>query len=292
MTNVHVLVVNSDSDERCQICDLIRSHHAFSLRESCTDGRSAIECILRDTPDLVVLRIEMPEIGGLDVVRTIGPDRMPPVVFIASSPDAAVEAFDVGAIDYLVQPVEADRLQTALQRAQKHVRYRCLDALSDRMVTLLQGNGMASSSPHPVAAASNGAASNGATSNEPSSNGAPSAHSSEPPPPMDRIAVQRRGAIELVPVDDVRFFEADGSYVKVHTAERTHLIRERMKKLEARLPNRRFCRIHRSTIVHLPDVAALEPTSQGDMVARLCDGTRLRVSRSRRDELEARLGIG
>jgi two-component system LytT family response regulator len=106
-----------------------------------------------------------------------------------------------------------------------------------------------------------------------------------------RIAVQRSGVTELVPIKDVHFFEADGSYVKVHTKAHTYLIRERMKRLDARLPERHFCRIHRSTIVRLSDVEALEPTEQGDVAVRLSNGTRLRVSRGRRETLEDRLGL-
>lgn len=91
-------------------------------------------------------------------------------------------------------------------------------------------------------------------------------------------------------VSHVLYFEAEGSYVKVHTEARTHLIRERMKVLEERLPPDQFCRVHRPTIVNLSHVDALEPTDPGDLVARLSTGTRLRISRSRRKELEKRLG--
>jgi len=284
MKDLQVLVVDDDASSRNRLISLVETTDTLSLDAACTEGRAAIEHILRDAPDLVFLDVQMPEVTGLDVVRTIGPHRMPPFIFVTAHDQYALAAFEVDAVDYLLKPFDDDRFTKAVTRAKEYIRYRSLSALSDRMLDVLQANGSAqpSADTGPPREPHNGDAT--AVARTPTPNG-PS------PSPLYRIAVQRRGTIELVPVEAIRFFEADGSYVKVHTADRTYLIRERMKDLDARLPIHHFCRIHRSTIVRLADVKALEPTSQGDLVARLHDGTRLRVSRGRRDALETRLGL-
>lgn len=284
MRDVQVLVVDDDARSRKRLISLVEATDTLTLDAACTEGRTAIEHILRNAPDLVFLDVQMPEVTGLDVVRTIGPDRMPPFIFVTADDQYALAAFEVGAVDYLLKPFDDDRFVKAVARAREYIRYRSLSALSDRMLDVLQASTVRETSAGTEHAHERHNGNSIAVAHSPNANGAS-------PSPLHRIAVQRRGAIELVPVNDIRFFEADGAYVKVHTADHTYLIRERMKDLDARLPACHFCRIHRSTIVHLPDVKALEPTSQGDLVARLHDGTRLRVSRGRRDALEHRLGL-
>lgn len=280
MDPLRILIVDDEAPARKRLTELVKKTKGIELLEACGDGRSAIEHILRKDPDLVFLDVQMPEITGIEVVRLVGPDRMPPVVFVTAYDQYALKAFELAAVDYLLKPFSDDRFEQAVERAREHVRHRSFDEISDRMMDLLRSAGQVQSRGPDVTSSSS--AENGPSSTE--------THESEFPL-IERIAVQRRNEIELVPVEDVVYFEAEGSYVNVHTSERTHLIRERMKTLEERLPTASFCRIHRSTIVHLDWVEALEPTDPGDIVARLTTGKRLRVSRSRRKELEDRLGL-
>ena len=272
MDALRVLIVDDEAPARNRLKDLVERTDGVVLSGTCSDGRAAIEHILRNTPDLVLLDVQMPEITGIDVVRMVGPDRMPTVVFVTAYDQYALKAFELAAVDYLLKPFSDERFAQALERGAKHVRHRSLDELSERMMSLL----------HSAATAPTDA---------PEGLPAPPPSAPAAPPSLHRIAVPRRNEIELVPVTEVLYFEAEGAYVKVHTAERAHLIRERMKTLERRLSPDRFCRIHRSTIVNLEQVKALEPTDPGDVVARLATGKRLRVSRSRRATLEERLGL-
>ena len=278
MDVLHVLIVDDEAPARKRLTDLVAATEGITLLDACADGRSAIEQILRNDPDLVFLDVQMPEITGIDVLRLVGPDRMPPVVFVTAYDQYALKAFELAAVDYLLKPFSDERFEQAVGRAREHVRHRSFDELSDRMMSLLRSAGRVAEG-------------------ELSPSQFPTAPEHPPSPPeqtepmLERIAVQRRNEIELVPVETVLYFEAEGSYVNVHTDGRTHLIRERMKTLEERLPPEQFCRIHRSTIVNLTCVEALEPTDPGDIVARLTTGKRLRVSRSRRAELEERLGL-
>ena len=277
MSPLRVLVVDDEAPARKRLVDLVEATDGVTLLDACADGRAAVEQILRNDPDLVFLDVQMPEMTGIEVVRVVGPDRMPVVVFVTAYDQYALKAFELAAVDYLLKPFGDERFRQAVERATEQVRHRSLDTLGDRMMGLLRSAGglaQEGGDEAPAADADEHTASEAGTSSL-----------------IGRIAVQRRKEIELVPVDEVLYFEAEGSYVKVHTAERAHLIRERMSVLEERLPRDQFCRIHRSTIAHLDAIEALEPTDPGDVVARLRTGTRLRVSRRRRAELEARLRL-
>jgi len=280
MDDLRVLVVDDEAPARKRLTDLIATTAGVALLEACADGRTAIEQILRNDPDLVFLDVQMPEIDGVEVVRLVGPDRMPAVVFVTAYDQYALKAFELAAVDYLLKPFSDDRFAQAVERAREKIRQRSFEELSEQMMGVLRSAGR-------VDREGDGAETHDST--ETIDSDAPSA--SGPAALIERIAVQRRNEIELVPVEDVLYFEAEGSYVNVHTEGRKQLIRERMKVLEERLSPERFCRIHRSTIVNLAHVEALEPTDPGDIVARLTTGKRLRVSRSRRKTLEKRLGL-
>lgn len=277
MDILKVLVVDDEAPARKRIADLVEQRDGVQLLKACASGRDAIEEILRNDPDFVLLDVQMPEITGIDLVRMVGPDRMPPVIFVTAYDEYALKAFELAAVDYLLKPFSDERFEQAIQRATEHVRHRSLDELSDRMMSLLRSaTGSASGIPDEERSRGSTSAADGLLASSPW---------------LRRIAVPRRNEIELVPVTDVTYIEADGSYVNIHTDARAHLVRERMKRLEERLDPDRFCRIHRSTIVNLERVEALEPTDPGDVVARLDTGKRLRVSRSRRADLEERLGL-
>ena len=124
---------------------------------------------------------------------------------------------------------------------------------------------------------------------EPPPTPAPSA-----PPPggwLERIAVEMRGQVRVVPVAEIDFITASGPYAENHAGEKTYLIRERMQTLEERLDPDRFFRIHRSAIVRLDLVETLLRAAGGDYAVRLKSGVKLKVSRSRIEELEARMGL-
>jgi two-component system LytT family response regulator len=275
MSPLRVLVVDDEAPARKRLVDLIEATDGVTLLAACADGRAAVEQILRNDPDLVFLDVQMPEMTGIEVVRVVGPDRMPVVVFVTAYDQYALKAFELAAVDYLLKPFGDERFRQAVERATEQVRHRSLETLGDQMMGLLRSAG----------GLDRGEAGAASAPEDPADNGA------EAPARLGRIAVQRRKEIELVPVEKVLYFEAEGSYVRVHTEERAHLIRERMAVLEERLPRDQFCRIHRSTIANLDAIEALEPTDPGDVVARLRTGTRLRVSRRRREELKARLQL-
>ena len=225
------------------------------------DGRRAVTLITATKPDLVFLDVQMPGMTGLEVVQEVGPEHMPATIFATAYDHYAVKAFDVAALDYLLKPFDDERFEQALDRARQTLTARGIEELQGRLSALLQH---AAGTPPPVPAQ---------------------------PRYLERIGVEMRGQMRIVPVDRIDFISASGSYAEIHAGEDTYFIREQMQTLEERLDPDRFFRIHRSAIVRLDRIDTLLFNAGGDYAVRLHDGRHLRVSRNRWEELAQRLGI-
>ena len=261
---LRVVVVDDEPLARQRVLDLLAREPDVEVVGTAGTGRQAVAAITERggaAVDLVFLDVQMPGLSGLDVVREVGPEAMPAVVFVTAYDQHALAAFDVAAVDYLLKPFDDDRFRQALGRARRAVRLREVEALRGRLAALL------------------GAA-------------PPADPGAGRPEFLERIAVEARGHVRLVPVEAVDYVGADGPYAVLHVGPDTYAVRERMRALEDRLDPAHFFRIHRSTIVQIDRVEALLTAPGGDYAVRLTDGTRLGVSRSRRDAFAERLGIG
>src|SRR5262245_39112574 len=187
-------------------------------------------------PDLVFLDIQMPGKTGLDVIREIGPDEMPATVFVTAYDQYALKAFDLAAIDYLVKPFDDERFEQAFARARRLIELAEVGRLTEQLRAVLQGGGGAAA---PASAAGK-------------------------PEYLERIAVETRGQVRVVPVDDIEYITASGPYAELHAGGRAHVIRERMQMLEERLDPAKFFRIHRSAIVRLDQIETLLRDPGGD----------------------------
>lgn len=237
------------------IAALLRDDPELDVVATCDDGAAAIDVIARLQPDLVVLDVQMPEADGFDVIRAIGPERMPVTVFVTAFDQFAVRAFEVCAVDYVLKPFEDDRLLRAIERAKRAVRRSEIDVLGARLAALLaESQRAASRRPAPT-----------------------------------RLLVRNTGRHLLVDTKDIDWIEGADYYVKLHVGRAVHMLRESLTQLEAKLDGRAFVRIHRSVIVNLARVRELLPQQRGDGVVVLEGGTRLRVSRSRWQPLQERI---
>jgi two-component system, LytTR family, response regulator len=196
---------------------------------------------------------------------------MPATIFVTAYDQHALQAFDLAALDYLVKPFDDERFEQAFRRARRLVSLEETRRLHQRLLSVLQNRNAPSAVPR------NDGAQEGAKQ-----------HAS-PPHYLQRIPVESKGKVTYVPVDDVEYILASGPYAELVVAGRRLLIREPMQSLEDRLDPSRFMRVHRSSIVQLSRVDALLHGAGGDYEVQLKDGARLRVSRNRREELEARL---
>jgi two-component system, LytTR family, response regulator len=213
------------------------------------DGTEAVEMINALRPDLVFLDVQMPGLDGFGVVETVGIDAMPSVIFVTAYDQFALKAFDTHAIDYLLKPFDAERLQSAVEHARTQIRGKRRNEIEERLVALLgelRGKSQF----------------------------------------LERIVVRSGGRILILRIEDVEWLEAASNYVRIHAGGREYLLRETMTNLETKLDPSHFVRIHRSTIVRLDRIKELEPLFQGDYVLILEDGTRLTSSRGYRDRLQ------
>lgn len=259
---IRVLIVDDEPLARARIAELLAEQPDVEVVGEATNGDGAIEEIRELDPDLVFLDVHMPGRSGLDVVREIGPDQMPHTIFVTAYDQYALAAFDIAAVDYLVKPFDDERFEQAFQRARRIVQLEQVGQLADRLRSVLDhGPSAERRAPRPAGSSTY----------------------------LERVAVESRGQLRIVPVEKIEFIAAKGPYVTLHTSDGRFAVRERMQALEERLDPDVFFRIHRSTIVRLDHIDTLRRAGGGDYTVRLTSGIELKVSRTRVEELESRL---
>ena len=259
---LRVLVVDDEPLARSGIADLVARDPELEVVGQCGDGQSAVNAIHQLGPDLVLLDIQMPEMDGFEVIRTVGPDRMPAVIFITAYDQFAVRAFDVHALDYLLKPFDDERFSAAIARSKRRLRDDVVGRLSQRLLGLLEATKrgeLPAASVIPAGAQSY----------------------------LTRLAVKNAGRVIFVRVDEIDWIEAADYYVRLHVARKSHLLRETMSALEEHLDPARFFRVHRSAIVNLDRLVEIQPYFHGEHVLVLQDGSKLKLSRARKEKLEA-----
>jgi two-component system LytT family response regulator len=255
---LRVLIADDERLARQRLEDLLAHEANVEIVGRADNGMTTIAAIRELEPDLVFLDIQMPGKTGLEVVREIGADDMPPVIFTTAY-DHAVAAFDLAAIDYLIKPFDDERFEKAFRRARKMIELHQVSRLSEELRALL-------SSPQSAGAADKNQY-------------------------LERIAVEMRGQVRVVPVKQIDYLIASGPYAELYVGDKRYLIRERMQTLEERLDPVRFFRIHRSAIVRLDLIETLIRNPGGDYAVLLKGGVKLRVSRSRFEKLEQQMGM-
>ena len=254
---VRILLVDDEPLARKRLRSLLGRRSDVEVVGECRDGREAVDAIVEVGPDLVFLDIQMPELDGFDVLEAVGSDRMPEVVFVTAFDEYALDAFEVAALDFLLKPFEDERFEAALDRALDRLRERQKAELGERLSCLVDGRQL-----------------------DRSGETAPEFQG-----PQTRLAIEKRGRIYFVPVADIHWIEAEGAYVRLHTAKGTHLMRGSLKALEATLDGRRFVRIHRSAMVDVERIVELQPLFHGEYRVTLEGGRELKLSRSYRHRL-------
>ena len=262
---LRVVVVDDEPLARERIVGLLAGHPGMTLVAECGNGREAVDVLRLESPDLVFLDVQMPGISGLDVLRALGPERMPAVVFVTAYDEHAVQAFELHALDYLLKPFDDRRFAEAVHRARTWVENRrMLREFATRVSALLENDrGF-----DPTAAPVRGLEAGGS---------------------FERLVVKDGERSILLPIERIDWIEAANYYVVVHVGPRTYVVRDTLGRLEREL-GRRFVRVHRSTIVNLDRVVEFQRLFHGDFAVLLADGTELKLSRTYRSLVEARLG--
>jgi two-component system LytT family response regulator len=263
--HLRVLIVDDEPLARQRIADMLRVEPDVEIVGEIDNGTDAIPAIRERQPDVVFLDMQMPGKTGLEVVREIGVDQMPLTIFVTAYDRHALEAFEIAAVDYLIKPFDDERFEQALQRARRIIELNEVDRLRSKLLSVLQGD-RAMDKP---------------TTPEPGRGGY-----------LERIPVEMRGKVRVVPVSEIDFIIASGPYAELYSGDRKYVIREAMQTLEDRLNPDAFIRTHRSVIVRLDLIETLHKGAGGDYEIQLKSGRRLRVSRSRLEALEKKIGLG
>ena len=198
----------------------------------CPDGLSAVRAVRELAPDLLFLDVQMPEMDGFQVLREVGPELVPAVIFVTAYDQFALQAFDVHAVDYLLKPFGRERFHGAVERAKKQIRQRLTGDADGRVRALLDDVGAAPKYPK-------------------------------------RLAVKSSGVTVILAVDEIDFVEGAGNYLRIKAGGETLMIRDRLNQLEAKLDPEKFARIHRSTIANVERIRKMQPLFNGDQMVLL-----------------------
>jgi len=238
----------------------LEKHEDVEIVDTCSNGREAIRSIKTHKPDLVFLDIQMPGFDGFSVIQGLMEVEPPLFVFVTAYNDHAVRAFEAQAVDYLMKPVEEDRLADTLDRVRLRLSERKMAEEAGKLKEVL-----AEVAPEAVESVEQ----------------AEDVHASSRYEKL--INIKDRGQIFRVDVDTIEKIDAAGDYMCIYTGDNTLILRETMKDLEKRLDPRRFQRVHRSTIVNLDLVRQVKPHTNGECFLVLDSGSQVKVSRSYRD---------
>ena len=226
--------------------------------DTCSNGREAIRKIKTEKPDLVFLDIQMPGFDGFSVVKGVMELEPPLIVFVTAYQEHAVRAFEANAVNYLMKPVDEDKLADTMERVRTRLAEKGAAGEAEKLKNVL-----AEVAPDAMDAVS------------------------DEPDVAARyeklINIKDRGQIFRVDVDSIERIEAAGDYMCIYTADNSLILRETMKDLERRLDPRVFQRVHRSWIVNLNQVRQVKPHTNGECFLVLDSGADVKVSRSYRD---------
>jgi two-component system LytT family response regulator len=228
------------------------------------NGREALAAVREHAPDLMFLDVQMPGMDGFDVLRNLSTSNMPAVIFVTAYDEFALKAFDANALDYLLKPVNDDRLAEAIDRARLDCdEKRANEHRSQLLKFVCDLTGQALS----LEAALQAAAETGQRFPK-------------------RLAIRDGAETACVDVDAIDWIDAAGDYMCVHAGGKTHVLRGTMKHLEELLNPEVFVRVHRSAIVNRHRIRSMRPHRNGEYFLSLDGSTELKLSRKYKSNLD------
>jgi two-component system LytT family response regulator len=244
------LIVDDEPLARERIRSLLRDEADIEVAGECGDGPAAVAAIKKLSPDLLFLDVQMPGMSGFDVLRAVGRDRMPVVVFVTAFDQHALKAFEAHALDYLLKPFKPARFKETVQRAREHLANQQAGAVSKGLAAMLR-----QAKPEREI--------------------------------VSRIAVKTGERTIFVRTAEIDYVESAGNYVVLHTGKENHVVRETLTALEAMLDPKKFVRISRSTLVNADQIKELQPLFKGEHAVVLRNGKQLTTTRGLRELQEA-----
>jgi len=251
-TKIRALIVDDEPLARRRIKSLLAHDQSVDVIGECSDGYKAVTSISELSPDLVFLDVQMPAMDGFEVIKTIGAEQMPTVIFVTAYDQYALKAFEVNALDYLLKPFDRKRFQKTLEKAKIMIKGLRNGNVNNQLLSLLGDLRREQKIP-------------------------------------ERFIIKSGGRVVFLRAEEIDWMCAVGNYVRLQVGRDSHLMRETMTGMESKLDPVSFMRIHRSTIVNLDRVKEVQPWAKGEYVVIMRDGTRLIMSRRYRERLNERL---
>lgn len=260
MSTLSCLIVDDEPLARKLMLSYLSEFNHLNIIGECSNGHEAIDFITQKTPDLVFLDIQMPGKNGLDVVKSIQADIMPLIIFSTAYQQYALDAFDLHAVDYVLKPLDDERLTIAVERAferyashgkEMHDKPKLINAINDIHFKSQRNSQL-------------------------------------PATPLQddinprTLAIKDTHTITFVNEEDIDWIDAAGDYMCVHVKGVTHIMRSTMKSLQEKLDSTTFKRIHRSTIVNLNQISKVIPHTKGEYFLHLKCDENIKVSRNYR----------
>ncbi|MFZ8989289.1 MAG: LytR/AlgR family response regulator transcription factor [Pseudohongiellaceae bacterium] len=263
-SSLTALVVDDEKLAREGLAMRLEALGSVDILKQCEYGRAALRAIAECGPDVVFLDIQMPGISGFDLVSQMQGDAMPMVVFVTAFDAFAVDAFQVHAVDYLLKPVEQERLEAAVNRCFERRTGQAAAADKQKLLEMVVSlSGKSEDAIRDVLLTDD-----------------------IPENQIDRLAIKDGASTSFVPIRDIDWIDAAGDYMCVHVGNRTHIMRTTMKELESRLDASVFQRVHRSTIVNLERVEKVSSHMNGEYYLTLIGGSTLKMSRSYKNKIK------
>ncbi len=268
MSRLNAVIVDDESLARRGLSLRLQQIPGIDVVAECANGEEALAAIAEHSPDLVFLDIQMPGIDGFEVIRKLQSDNMPMVIFVTAFDQYAIDAFKVHAVDYVLKPIDDDRLHAAIERARAFHQQEESERAKQRLMELMMG--MTGASASTIEEMAQG--------------------ESAPKQWPEKLAIKDGSDIHLVRSSDIQWVDAAGDYMCIHAGGNTHIMRITMKELEGLLNPAKFLRIHRSTLVNLNAITGAHTLGSGDMTLGLDGGVQLKVSRGFRDRVRELIG--
>jgi len=235
------------------IREMLGADSDVEIVAECSNGREAVDAIKSLRPDLVFLDIQMPELGGFEVLASFEPESTPYVIFVTAYDQYAVRAFEVHAFDYLLKPFDNERFDTAWQRVKAQIKVDQSGERDQHILALLE-------------------------------------ELKSGPRHLERLVIKNGGRVFFLNVQDVYCIESEGNYVRVYDNQKGYLLRETISNLEEQLDPKQFRRIHRSAIVKIDRIKEMQPWFHGEYRIIMENGKELTLSRNYRANFQGAVG--
>jgi two-component system, LytTR family, response regulator len=252
-----VIVADDEKIARRRLARLIHETGVAEVVAACAGGTDAITQIIALKPQILFLDVQMPDIDGFQVLAEIEGKASPLIIFVTAFDKYAVRAFEFHAVDYLLKPYDTARFREAFARARQK---------------LAQGNSKEDERIRALIAEYF------------------SARYIDAKPPLDRLTVRIDGVLRVIRVADIDWFATEGNYIRIHLGSGSYLVRLTAASIETLLDPSAFVRIHRRYIVNVDRIVEVQPWFAGDAIVVLRNGAKLKMSRTYRERVHARLG--